>query len=429
MFSEVSGPGDHGSAWKRRIRSGSVGLMTWLWAAYLIFPLTFLKPFQIIVFRTSLPIYYLATVPPALAAFACAVLLKTRWSRTELLWCAFPLIAIIGIASSGDRLWSLREWTSWIARGYALGCVFFLVGGGGVFFKRILRRVYPLAAAAILLGLLELFTGFNPFARLFGINLAWISPIGTQGNRIAFTACIVPFVPIILWRARTENSYGLLHVLLAISGFVLVALAHSRTGWVGLFVAISAYLFLSRQDKRFLRLCGGIALGVMVVGASIPASRTNVLDRLRMFRKDDIDIQHRLGSYSTVRALVGRWAFGVGYGQYPRIYRPYYRGPAEDYPSLATPDNQYLRWLIETGVAGLAALIVFFGVNVAAGWRGMQSMGSLERGFYEALLCGWLGVASTFFFFDGFYWGGCNMTFWAFFSMFVACIKEPAAES
>jgi len=31
----------------------------------------------------------------------------------------------------------------------------------------------------------------------------------------------------------------------------------------------------------------------------------------------------------------------------------------------------------------------------------------------------------TFLFFDGFYWGACNMTFWMLLGLFAACTKSP----
>jgi O-antigen ligase len=123
-------------------------------------------------------------------------------------------------------------------------------------------------------------------------------------------------------------------------------------------------------------------------------------------------------------ALKGRWFGGVGYGQYPAVYRPHYSGPFPDDP---IPDNQYLRWLIENGVLGLTSLVAFLGGIVAAGWRRIQTMADpIQADFYKALLAGWAGIATTFLFFDGFYWGASNMTFWSFLGLFATCLKPQS---
>src|SRR5689334_17377064 len=79
-------------------------------------------------------------------------------------------------------------------------------------------------------------------------------------------------------------------------------------------------------------------------------TRGRLVHRAQSFNRGNPDIQHRIGAWPTWQALRGHAAFGVGYGNYPAVYAAYYTGP---FKTLATPDNQYLRWLIENGVIGL----------------------------------------------------------------------------
>src|SRR5207248_1441404 len=110
---------------------------------------------------------------------------------------------------------------------------------------------------------------------------------------------------------------------------------------------------LSRQALSWT--AGVLALALMVC-LILPGARASVIGRLKSFNLQNQDIQHRLGSWPVLQALHGHWMFGVGYGNYGKVYAPYYRGP---FPFLDEPDNQYFRWLIENGLAGLAAFGIF----------------------------------------------------------------------
>ena len=73
-------------------------------------------------------------------------------------------------------------------------------------------------------------------------------------------------------------------------------------------------------------------------------------------------------------------------------------------------------------------MLLFLGGLVRAIWRKIKTIQDPETaGLYKALLAGWVGIAATFLFFDGFYWGACNMTFWCFLGLAATCLKtEPA---
>src|SRR5437773_3902956 len=95
---------------------------------------------------------------------------------------------------------------------------------------------------------------------------------------------------------------------------------------------------------------------VLMISLAFPSARALIVTRVKSFNFQNRDIQHRLGSLTVVRSLKGHWLFGVGYGNYPKVYSPYYTGP---FHFLDAPDNQYLRWLIENGVVGFGVFLAF----------------------------------------------------------------------
>ena len=138
-------------------------------------------------------------------------------------------------------------------------------------------------------------------------------------------------------------------------------------------------------------------------------------------------IRERLDILETTTVLKKRGLVGVGFGQFPTASRTYY-------PSVriwrGTPDDQYLRWAIENGIPSLLLLIAFFVGIIRAGWAEIRGMKDVQDAdFYKSLLAGWFGLSVTFLFFDGFYWGACNMTFWALLGMFAACLKPADADA
>ena len=201
--------------------------------------------------------------------------------------------------------------------------------------------------------------------------------------------------------------------------------SNARSGWAGLLCALAAYLLLCKRTffagRLRLLLC---ALICLILVTFLSPLRQKILSRLSHTHPQDPTILHRLGSYPTVQALKGHLSFGVGYGMYPMVYALYYRGPMAD---LQTPDNQYLRWLIETGLLGFGVLASFLSVIIYKGWQRLRIlMDTREADFYKAILAGWIGIASIFLFYDGFYWGAPNMTFWCLLGFYASSLKFPS---
>lgn len=418
------------------MRSAVLSAPAFLWALYLLFPLHLLQFFRLTIHGLSIPIHYFFLAPPVLAAAIYATA-RRRPLRLRLLCWSLPLAVVGSIVFSSAPSWSLREWLSWISRGYGAGAVFFLLDEDRPTRERLIGWVYSAAVAAALFGLVELAVDRNPlvdhlrerrpptvseashvFYRPDQVKPVPISerPTGTQGDRIPYVACLLPFLSLAIWKLRAEKKPRWKAGWPALALVAIILAARSRSGWTGLGALLTAQLLLDQKARApALRALGGLAL-FSAAAFVVPASRAALLTRL----DSDVKIAHRIASYAAVGALKGHLLFGVGYGQYPDAFRSFYHGPM---PWMATPDNQYLRWLIETGLLGSLALAAFLGSIVIAGVEKIADMRDPRQAeFYKALLAGWVGIATTFVFFDGFYWGACNMTFWSFLGIFSTCL-------
>jgi O-antigen ligase len=128
-------------------------------------------------------------------------------------------------------------------------------------------------------------------------------------------------------------------------------------------------------------LAGGwMAFALPEVSAGYWARFTSVLDN--MLAAPDRVLSGRLESWNTIAGFIAAnpWqtAFGIGYKTLPYTH---YLGK----PVIA--DNMYLSLLVETGVAGLLALIAVNAAILAVSWR------ALKRGsFYgKWMFCFWIG--------------------------------------
>lgn len=415
-----------------------------LWAAHLAYPLQQLQVLRLSVLGWTIPVYYFLTVLLILTAAVVSLPRALKSSGLGRWWGLLALAGLPGLLVSGDMVWSIRQWVSFLLRGPVPGAALFApVGSGAWRPQRVLAFVYPVAIFAALFGLVELAVdrnifsdhvvnatipasaeGPNPFYRPAPAQSNSMRPMGTQGNRIPYGVCLAAFLPYALWRmkhARRPALPGAAAMVL----FAAVVLAQARSAWVGAAVGLSVAAVLLYRDRPRAILQGACAAGAMVLSAFFLPNFRAVVSEGVLHVFSEADVLRRLASYEALRMLDGvRWLTGVGYGQYPELFAPYYHGPL---PAVPTPDNQYLRWFLETGLLGSAALAAFLLAVVRAGWRRLRDMpAGPEADFYRALLAGWAGIATTFFFFDGFYWGACSMTFWCLLGLFATCLSDTA---
>lgn len=384
-----------------------------LWAAWLACPLTYLQAYRWHVQGHDVPVYYFVVAGVVAAGAFLTWASRPRVTRWDVAWWCLPLTCLPGILLSDDPAWSLREWTAFLVRGLVPGACLALLVDGPARLRAVLAVVVPVAVAAALLGLYEMAADHNPLAdplrSAAGPSnplVRWSDstsarPVGTQGNRIPYAACLVAFVPVCLQAARRSPPAAVAAGVLAAT----VAWSQVRSAWAGLAVAMAAWVALlpGEERGRAARALGLGLAGLAVLTLALPMARERLASRLSATSLADPSLRHRAATAEVLASPGAVSLVGVGYGAYASLHER--AGPGAD-PDLRIPDNQWVRWLLENGLVGAAALLAFLAALFAAVVRGTRD------GLDRALLAGWLGLAFTFVFFDGFYAGGANMTFW-----------------
>ena len=430
---------------KERVNAGSLFIVMLLWVLHLGYPLQRLQNARWLFLGYSVPIYYFFTVLPMLGAAAFVLTFKRHWSKWEFFWWALPLISLPGILHSSDPMWSLRQWLSWIIRGVVPGGIIFLISCRKKYDSVLLYCVYAVIIAASLLGLTELIykhnplwegvltfyipttsQPVNPFYRPEGSIQFSEVPLGTQGNRIAYASTLVGFLPLGLWMMKYKKRFYLMNLLGIGALCSILLLARVRSVWVATLAAgvLMYAVGLQRDPWEIVKKMAG---ALLCLGGFLAWPKTHDMLRQRFdsFHLMDKSIGWRLDILGTAGALKDHWLLGVGFGQFPTECKAYYHG-AQLW--IGTADNQGLRWVTENGIPSFLLLLLFFIGLTRAGWKQIKRLeDAAQADFYKSLLVGWLSVAVTFLFFDGFYWGACNMTFWCLLGSFAACLNSPQA--
>jgi hypothetical protein len=422
------------------------GLVFAVWAAHLAYPLQRLQAWRWSVAGHAIPAYYFLVVGPIMAAGILA-LAQRRPRGWAALWWLLPAICLPGIAASADPAWSARQWASWIVRGPLPGAILFATVGGSEIEPLLKRWVYPVVVFAVLLGLGEVFLRRSvlwndlrndvpavsrqddPFYRPAdhkNVLTVSLPPQGTQGNRVPYAAILVAFLPLTLvWLEGSQASARPFQG--AVSGAIIAVLllAQVRAAWLATAATLGVMVALNRGTaSRRLTLPVLTALAFLAAAVAVPSTRRDLLLRIDSFHLRENSISQRLSALETARILLVRGGRGVGFGMFPTAARAYYNSPL---PWNGTPDNQYLRWAIESGLPSLTLLAAFFFGLIRACLRQLRRMkDAAQVQIYNALLAGWAGMAAMFLFFDGFYWGACNMTFWSLLGLLATCLKTSS---
>jgi hypothetical protein len=429
---------------KNRIDAGALFTVMALWGLHLAYPMNILQNARWMLLGYAVPVYFFFTIGLITSAAVGALALKRHWLRWELLWWSLPLICLPGLLSSADPLWSARQGMSWIVRGVLPGGVIFVTTPRQRANSIILCWIYPIVIAASLLGLNEIYTSHNPlwddfnhsiqmtsqpanpFYRPTDAILGSLPPRGTQGNRIPYASTLIGFLPLGIWLLKYKKRFYAANLFAVGALASILLLAQVRSTWLAILATLLLMpaVGLLRTRREAIRIIAGALLCIGVFMA-IPKTHALLGSRLNSFHLTQTSIKERLAVLHTAAVLKDHWLLGVGFGQFPMACKSYYP-PAMIW--LGTPDNQYLRWAIENGIPSTILFAVFLIGLVRAGWNKILRMKDVqEADFYKSLLVGWIGVCVTFLFFDGFYWGACNMTFWSLLGIFATCLKPESA--
>jgi O-antigen ligase len=229
-----------------------------------------------------------------------------------------------------------------------------------------LRALYWIAAASALFACVDFYYQF-PAPAGYGPQFVWLDSgvyrraqgffyeASTLGN---FCAFFLVMIAVAFSRPRDESPVS--RAGLALGGavfFAALVLSYSRASLVGVAVAIAVLIWRNRTRVRFERLAAGAAAAGVLIWLIFPAFAQMYWLRLSataeyLFSATNGVLSGRVASWNTLVGWIAQhpWEtiFGIGYKTLP--YTDYLGAPI-------VADNMYLSLLIETGVAGLAALI------------------------------------------------------------------------
>jgi hypothetical protein len=350
-----------------------------------------------------------------------AGLLRLKEWRIDLGGVGAPLLALAGVllASAGSAaLHSGAEAAAGsLARVALFGIsvyLFFYPDRGGIS----IRSLFWIAVASALFACVDFYFQF-PAPAGYGPQFVWLDSgvyrraqgffyeASTLGN---FCAFFLVMIAVALSRPRAESPVS--RPGLAAGGAVLSAalvLSYSRASLITVMIAVAVLVWRNRRRVRFARVAPVLAVAAATAALTVwrvfPVFAEMYWMRLSgsaeyFFSATEGVLSGRVASWSTLVAWIAAhpWQtiFGIGYKTLP--YTDYLGAPV-------VADNMYLSLLVETGVAGLAALVWLNAAILRSASRASHS-GDARRAFCGTwMLCFWAGEIAQMF-------SGDILTYW-----------------
>lgn len=224
------------------------------------------------------------------------------------------------------------------------------------------------------------------------------------------------------WRPRIIAALAIL--------FGLFVMTYTRGAWIGMAIVLIIFGAFFFQKKLAAILLGTAAFLLLIPAISGPMYsvfnvdllRIHVISRVLDWKSEDSSLDWRVKLWSEMRRkVVERPVFGHGLGTFPILRER----QVENYFEGTEAHNDYLRLMIETGIAGVAAYGLLLLSLLGSGIRAVfQSHGDNERRRYAVVFFG-LTLAYAFMsYFDNLLQGTAVM--WAWWSSFAALLMLTA---
>jgi O-antigen ligase len=332
-----------------------------------------------------------------------AVAIRGPECRIDLSGPGAPLLALffVLLASVAPALWLSGPaiGLASLARVLLFGIsvlMFFSPRGGAIG----LRPLYWIAVASAAFACVDFYFQL-PAPAGFGPQFVWLDSgvyrraqgffyeASTLGN---FCAFFLVMIAVALARPRAESPVS--RRALACGGAVLFAalvLSYSRASLLAVAIAVAVLLWRNRRRLPLGRLGVGVAAAAVLTWQVFPAFARVYWLRLSataefLLSATEGVLSGRVASWRMLSAWISEhpWqtVFGIGYKTLP--YTDYLGAPI-------VADNMYLSLLIETGIAGLAALIWLNVSILGAGLKASRSSDPRRAFCGEWILCFWAG--------------------------------------
>jgi hypothetical protein len=286
--------------------------------------------------------------------------------------------------------------------------VFFFVQGSPVSFPAvsfsIVRLLFWAAVGSAVFACLDFYFQF-PAPGGYGRQFIWLESgvfrraqgifyeASTLGNLCAF---FLEMIAVSIFRPRSERPVSMAAML--VGGVALASalvLSYSRASLVNLAVALGVLLWLNRKRVRLARFLTA-ALLLSAAAAAILTGLLPIFARaywLRvvnsfsyLFESPDAILSGRIHSWTMLLQflLAHPWhaILGIGYKTLPY---------SDFIGQTAIADNTYVSMLVETGIVGLAALVVWNVAVIRASHRAARSDDPRRSFCGTWMLCFWAG--------------------------------------
>ena len=272
--------------------------------------------------------------------------------------------------------------------------------GAGTDALRATRLLYWAAAVSALFACVDFYFQF-PAPAGYGPQFVWLDSgvyrraqglfyeASTLGN---FCAFFLVMIAVCFSRPRAESPVS--RKALVAGGAVFFAallLSYSRASLMNVAVALLVLAWRNRRRVRILRAAACVVPVALLCWWVFPAFVEMYWLRLSysaeyLFTATEGVLSGRVASWRTLAGWISAnpWQtmFGIGYKTLP--YSSYLGSPV-------VADNMYLSLLVETGVAGLAALVWLNIAILRAAGRASRAAGARTQFFGTWMLCFWAG--------------------------------------
>ncbi len=281
-----------------------------------------------------------------------------------------------------------------------------------------LRRLFLAGAVSASFACLDFYFQF-PAPAGFGAQFVWLSSAvlrrgqgffyeaSTLGNICAFFLVLVA-----VCLSRPSHLRPLRGWMLALGApvfFAALILSFSRASVINLAVSLAVLLFLNRNRLPLGRAVVGLFIGV-AAAALATYSFLPAVAEFYWIRMQASLVLLAGGNEAVLSGRLETWRYLLNFllehPEHAILGTGYKTLPYSDFiGKTVVADNAYLSCLVETGIIGLAALLLFHFAILRMGWRAATSVNRHAAFFGTWITCFWAGEMVQMF-------SGDLLTYW-----------------
>jgi O-antigen ligase len=361
-----------------------------------------------------------------LAAFLSILILHREIRKYLFHPCDWPLwLLLIGLLS-GTVVATDRA-AAWRTSVHLTAAFFLLYYIGKGLFSSPRHRVQTIyficfsASVVIFIAILELYFRRNVLYENFIPNpfyerYVYLSrPMSTQANPVILGSYLIATLPFSSYLWKQKSFFRLWGICLTVLSLGMIFLTFSRGVFLGLLGLSIAYLLMAGRKRLILVLIGLVALFSFLCGHSdVPNIMRFGPNELVVGSYNSIISPYRFERVAMTKKILEQSPlFGIGF-QHFRIRFKEFCPPQSVNTSyeFKIPDNMYLTFLAETGIAGTLVFLIFiFAILRRTLARLKKAENTEDRLLLVILTCALAGLLVNMGAYEMFYWQNPLMLF------------------